>query len=135
MAPHSDAPRKPSRAHGASCGALRLALAAPLTHALTRSCLLRQLGYCVWSASDKAREATKAYNEVVKRREFMEAQLARSAAGRRELEKIKAKRQADKAAAGAKEGKGGNNDGEEATKPGDLATAGLQVLAGAALLA
>ena len=94
-----------------------------------------QLGYCIWSASDKAREATKAYNEVVKRREFMEAQLARSAAGRRELEKIKAQRQADRAAAGIKEGKGGDKDGEDAAKPGDMATAGLQVLAGAALLA
>ena len=89
----------------------------------------------MWSASDKAREATKAYNEVVKRREFMEAQLSRSAAGRRELEKIKAQRQADRAEAAKKDGKGGNQDGEEAAKAGDYATAGLQVLAGAALLA
>ena len=88
----------------------------------------------MWSASDKAREATKAYNEVVKRREFMEAQLSRSAAGRRELEKIKAQRQADRAIAGMKEGKGAK-EGEDAAKPGDMATAGLQALAGAALLA
>ena len=64
----------------------------------------------------------------------MEAQLARSAAGRRELEKIKAKRQSDRAAQNIKEGRG-DKDGEEAAKPGDIATAGLQVLAGAALLA
>ena len=98
----------------------------------------RQLGYCVWSASDKARQATAEYNEVVKRREFMEAQLARSAAGRRELERIKARREADKAAEGLKgsAGKdGGAKDGQEAGAAGQLGTAGLAMLAGAAALA
>jgi len=99
-----------------------------------------QLGYCVWSGSLRARVASAEYNEVVKRREFMEAQLAKSAAGRRELDKIKAKREADKAekdrAAGKKPGdKSGEKDGEDAGQAGQMGTAGLAVLAGAALLA
>ena len=89
----------------------------------------------MYSGSTRARQATAEYNEVVKRREFMEAQLARSAAGRRELDKIKAKRAADKAKRDGPAKDDGAKEGEDAAAGGQAGTAGLALLAGAALLA
>jgi hypothetical protein len=112
-----------------------------------------QFIYCMYSARDKMREAKKEYMDVVARREFMEAQMALTAVGRKQLAAIRESRGEDPltgkkkkpprggAAGGASKGVGGSNkdeaaeEGKEAGKGGDAATIGLGLLAGVAMLA
>ena len=97
----------------------------------------------MWSASDKMREAKKEYMDVVRRREFMEAQMALSAAGRAQLARIREARGEDpltgkkikkKASTKGERDREADEEAKGAVLMGDRATAALGILAGAAAL-
>jgi len=86
----------------------------------------------MYSVSAQARAAVAEYDEVVKRRLFMEAQMEKTQAGRAQLAKIREERAARAAAKARAEGREEAKEGEAA---GEAAQGGMGAMAGLALLA